>query len=159
MRVGGLEAAAVEDPQGLSGCAVEDRGEANPKECVRLLRLCGRRGAPGADCPNRFVGKHQVLWVEGAEGRGLTFEDGEGVAPIALVEGFTDAVDDLEAGRLGSASAVERGLVSLGEQSPPFGVADNRPLDTDFGQHRRCDLGGEGPAFLPMSVLSTKANL
>src|SRR5262245_29787579 len=100
--VGGLDAAPVQDANGLGGGGTEGGGELAADVGVGFGGLLGGRVAAGADGPDGFVGDDEtgeLIGLEAGEaGVDLLGEDVVGLVGVALGEGFADAEYRTQAG-------------------------------------------------------------
>src|SRR5580765_2467828 len=117
-RVVGLDRAAVEDADRVSRAPAYAKGVAD--EGAGLLRLLGRRGAAGADRPDRLVGDHGArdrAAIDAGQVRlKLLLEHCIGLPGIACILALADAEDWLQAGGQRRRNLARQRLVGLAEE-------------------------------------------
>ena len=156
-RVGRLDRAAVEDPDRIGRRAIALRDQpADERAC--LVGLLWRRGAAGADRPDRLVGDDHAREVGvvdlGEVGRDLALEHRLDLVAVALGLGLATAQERQQVGREQRGDLARERLVGLAEQLAALGVADDRASGAEVGEHRDRDLAGEGAGLLGVNVLS-----
>ena len=119
-------------------------------KAIASCGLLGRRGAAGADRPDRLVGDHDLGEVGSASTLGevgleLALEHRLGLVRRRAASSVspTQRIGSSPAASAAGDLARQR-LVGLAEELAALGVAEDDRLDAELDQHRRRDLAGEG---------------
>ena len=142
-----LDAAAVLDADFGRGGGIEYFGQSLADKSMGFLGLFGRGGAAGADGPDGFVSNDRVEHLFG-------FESGQAAAEllgqnlvmavrIPLLEGFADAKNGAQAGRVGGFDLFVHQLVGLAEDDAAFAVPEDHVAGEKFAKHAGADFAGE----------------
>ena len=142
----GLDGPAVLDPEGRR---VEGPGRDRPHVGVRLLGDLRRRGAAGADRPDRLVGDHELAAARGRHpgeaARELALEPRRRSGPPRAARATRRRRRSAGSRASSSRARLARHVVvGLAEQRAALAVADDRVAAAGRREHPRRDLAGEG---------------
>lgn len=161
--VAAVDGATVDDTDSLSFRGAEGGGCPLADEGVDVLGLLGSGGLAGPDSPDGLVGNDSaagpLLGDELGDGLELSTDDLLHLAGLTLLEGLTDAEDDLQAGLEGSLCLFGNHFVRLAEVGAALGVAEDHPGNLGVGQLGGGNLTGEGTGGLGVGVLGTNLDL
>src|SRR5204863_3999365 len=157
LHVLGLDAAAVEDPDGLRDVLRGELGNQPAEVAVHLGRLTGRRVHAGADRPDGLVGEHRldglVRRQAGEASAQLALDRRERQPLAALVGGLADAEHGRETVRERGADLLVDQLVGLADLLAALGVAEQHVPAAELDEHRGCDLARVGARRLVVAGL------
>jgi hypothetical protein len=125
---------------------------------VRLGHLLGGRHDSGADSPDRLVRDEERRPCGRAvqRARELARDDALRLLPLPLRERFADAEERREPGAPRGAQLGARHGVTLTEEPPPLGVADEHVLGAGVAELLGRDLAGERPLRLRVAALTAE---
>lgn len=110
-----------------------------------------------------LVGNDDVLPVglldSTDDGLDLALADSHGLVGLSLLEGLSDAENNLEALADGGRGLLGDGLGRVLEEDSSLRVANQGPVDLGVDEHVRGDLAGEGTLLLGVAVLGRELNL
>ena len=156
----GVDGTTVDDTDLLGDVGGDVVSEPLSEGLVDLLSLGGGGDLAGTDGPDGLVGNDDVVPVLDGVGVGLELsaDDSGGLAGLSLLEGLTEAGNDLDAvlesvgGLLGDLGV---GL-ALGAA---LGVTDDGPVDLEVLQHLSGGLTSEGTVALGPAILSSDGDV
>src|SRR5713101_1576925 len=161
-RVVGLDAAAVEDAQGLGRLLGGDLGDDPAQVAVDFRGLGGRGVDTGADRPHGLVGQDGagdlVCRESGPSRAQLTLHHSEGEPLAPLFSGLADAEQRDQAMAKGRRHLPVDLLVRLAEDAPALRVPEDDEAAAQLGQHARRDFARKGALVLPVTVLGAPAD-
>ncbi len=157
-RVACVHGAAVLNDELVSSFLAVEVSNEGADEVVDFVGLLVGRGLAGADRPDRLVSDDDVREFRfgdaGQSDLGLDSDGLERDVLLSLLEGLTDAEDDLEAVVESGTGAVADGVVGLAEVLSSLRVADDDVLDAHFLQHGSGNFAGESAVGRPVAVFS-----
>src|SRR3989440_4041922 len=155
----GLDAAAVENPEGGGegdGKLLPRASPKNPMSCRGNFR--GRRAAR-ADGPNRFVCNQNTGELVRGQRAGaaaeLAAEHLFGKASLAVLLRFSQANNGREAASQRHQGLLGDIVIRLTKKLAALGVADDDVAATGFGKHEGGNFAGEGAFLAPGDVLTS----
>lgn len=125
-----------------------------------VTHLFGGGGFASTDGPDGLVGDNNVGPVADLFGirAHLASNNFVGIASLALLQGFANAGNDLEASGQGMLSLLSDEFIRLLEDGTTLRMAQDDPIDVDVLQHGGRDLASEGTLGLLVGVLSGHAD-
>lgn len=157
------DGATVDDADVLRGLSGDVVAEPLADSGVDLLGLLGGSDLAGADGPDGLIGNDDLLplllgKVLGDSSK-LPSNDVDGFASLTLLQGLTNAKDDVQATINGSLGLASNELVSLLKDDTTLAVSDNDPVNLSILELLNANFTGESTVGLVEDILGSNANL